>query len=439
VGQHDLIVALQWLQRYICNFGGDPGRVTITGSSTGAAAVALLLASKAAVGLFHNAWMNSITSFGSPDFFSEDIPSVFEHSTKPQMLSVGCGTLKCMKEFRLVNLFFDLRQQDSPLVVLSPDVTAKMPTYSWMAFDGLTIPNMFEVARTSRFASNKVPIMVGQALNEMDTLKFQFPLRRMLTNLIKDRLQSDGKDDAYSCIERKLLGSQGLQETAEDFMFNLGSYLAATRPAHQESGPRWHFLITAPASINGRSWHTQAELLSWGPDMSESSSQYDHLSKQFVLGKAPVELRRYGHKQFTNFVKTGQPADKNWLPTNTGAPGKLAGLPSKLYDTSPLAGNMHNQHSHSNHTITLLHDLLFDRSESKLLSDLEMHNCRENLRKTNSELEALRQNLTVYKKTDLIFALEIIRQANPLSILAEKVLNTGELPDMGEFVGGDDA
>jgi carboxylesterase type B len=34
----DIVTALQWVQREIVNFGGDPEKVTITGHSTGAGA-----------------------------------------------------------------------------------------------------------------------------------------------------------------------------------------------------------------------------------------------------------------------------------------------------------------------------------------------------------------------------------------------------------------
>lgn len=54
-GQLDIICALQWVQRNIASFGGDPGNVTLFGQSGGGAKIATLMAMPAAEGLFHKA------------------------------------------------------------------------------------------------------------------------------------------------------------------------------------------------------------------------------------------------------------------------------------------------------------------------------------------------------------------------------------------------
>jgi para-nitrobenzyl esterase len=54
-GQLDLILALQWVQRNIAAFGGDPKNVTLFGQSGGGAKIATLMAMPGAKGLFHKA------------------------------------------------------------------------------------------------------------------------------------------------------------------------------------------------------------------------------------------------------------------------------------------------------------------------------------------------------------------------------------------------
>jgi carboxylesterase type B len=61
-GFMDMVIALEWVRDNIRSFGGDPGKVTIYGQSSGGTAVFALLASPKARGLFHRAYSLS----GSP-------------------------------------------------------------------------------------------------------------------------------------------------------------------------------------------------------------------------------------------------------------------------------------------------------------------------------------------------------------------------------------
>jgi para-nitrobenzyl esterase len=58
-GMRDQVAVLEWVQREIGAFGGDPGRVTAGGQSAGAASVADLLVCPAAEGLFSQAMLHS--------------------------------------------------------------------------------------------------------------------------------------------------------------------------------------------------------------------------------------------------------------------------------------------------------------------------------------------------------------------------------------------
>ena len=59
LGLRDQILALQWTQRHIAAFGGDPSRVTIFGQSAGGDSVMSLILSEGTAGLFHRAILQS--------------------------------------------------------------------------------------------------------------------------------------------------------------------------------------------------------------------------------------------------------------------------------------------------------------------------------------------------------------------------------------------
>ncbi|KAM4743923.1 para-nitrobenzyl esterase isoform 2-T2 [Anableps anableps] len=87
----DQIAALKWVQRNIRGFGGDPGRVTIFGQSSGGTSVWTLMTSPLAKGLFHAAVdMSGSYVFNATLEKAESDNLVFLKKT-------GCKDLTCLR------------------------------------------------------------------------------------------------------------------------------------------------------------------------------------------------------------------------------------------------------------------------------------------------------------------------------------------------------
>ncbi|KAK0715313.1 Carboxylesterase family-domain-containing protein [Lasiosphaeris hirsuta] len=113
----DMLSALQWVNKYIEYFGGDPDRVTLFGESAGAMGTHIMLGVAQAEGLFHRAITQSNYPGGPPDgkmsaFTSYDsLQNNYNSTTKKVLRAAGCldatDVVACLGKysgFDLVNM-----------------------------------------------------------------------------------------------------------------------------------------------------------------------------------------------------------------------------------------------------------------------------------------------------------------------------------------------
>ena len=229
VGMLDVVQALQWIQKNIRQFGGDPDNVTIFGESGGGGKVGTLLCMPQAKGLFHKAIIMSGT--------------ILNVNTKKMTEELGQAVLKELNIDAahidaIKNVPYDTLYAAGQRAMAASIGTRKPGTPMMWGFgptpDGdVLLQQPFQ----DGFAdiSNNVPILIGTTFNELQHLRY----------------------------DKEMTLDEARRELFQTFGFETGNYIKAFAETYPDYTPQdllsidWLFrpktIITADAVTSHRS------------------------------------------------------------------------------------------------------------------------------------------------------------------------------------------
>ncbi|TVY64341.1 Lipase [Lachnellula suecica] len=300
---------LEWVQKYIHLFGGDPSHVTIGGASAGAASVTLHLSAYGGRddGLFHAAVAES-QSFGAQLTVSE---SQYQYDALVQR--VGCDTvpdtLQCLRDLDVDVL----AQYNSNIPTPGGAGSPPLFMYSNVIDGDFTVDYTYKLYSEGKFV--KVPVIFGDDTNEgtmfapKTTSNYQQMNSFLKNNFVKlTPAQLATIDTLYPPAET-FPNSGPYWRTASnaygEMRYNCpGIYLSSTYPSHGvPQSWNYHYDYATPANaLSGLGvYHTSENSLLWGDATNPLGIVFQMYWISFIRSKDPNTYKLPSAPEWTTF------------------------------------------------------------------------------------------------------------------------------------------
>ena len=320
VGMLDVVQALQWVQKNISQFGGDPSNVTIFGESGGGGKVGTLLCMPPAKGLFHKAIIMSGT--------------ILNVNTKQMTEELGKAVLKELNiDVKDIDKIKDVSYEDLYAAgqrAMAASIGTRKPGTPMMWGFGPTPDGetLLQQPFQNGFAeiSTNIPILIGTTFNELQRLQYDKEMtideaRRQLMPTFGFETNNYIKafSEAYPAYTPQDLVSI-------DWLFRPKTIITADEIAESRQAKTWMYMFTWRSPVNKGSVHGHElkfcfnTLHRAGKDLPEPSEEDQKLAETMS-------------SVWAQFAKTGVPGIASlptWQPY-TKANGELMVFDHQCY------------------------------------------------------------------------------------------------------------